>query len=685
VEKKPNKLINELSPYLLQHAYNPVDWHPWNEETFEIAKKLNKPIFLSIGYSACHWCHVMEHESFNDPDVAQLMNEVFINIKVDREERPDIDHIYMTVCQIMTGSGGWPLTILMAPNKKPFFAGTYFPKESNEFRVGIKDLIKRAKEVWENHYNELMESADEMIAQLNFSREVGTNSDINESIVKKCFYELASTFESQYGGFSKRPKFPIPHNLMFLNKFYHYYNNKEALDMVIFTLTKMRLGGIYDHIGGGFHRYSTDQEWLVPHFEKMLYDQSLLVLSYLETYQITKNNLFLNTALETLDYLKRDMLSPEGAFYSAEDADSEGEEGKFYVWTIDEIRKNLVGYVDFTINVFNLKENGNYREEAIQRYTGKNILHLTNTPEDLKNKFDNFEENFFYIKNTLFNIRNKRTRPLLDDKILTDWNGLAIAAFAKAYLITDNKEYLNIAINTRDFILNKVTNSDYELLHRYKNGIAGIRGNLDDYAYVIMGLIELFKATSDFRNIEIAGKLMDNCVSHFYDADKGGFYFASDKQTDLIVRKKELYDGAIPSANSVMISNLMFLNKITNYPKYYDLLINNLKSFIISVTNVPSAYTYFVSQIIDFLNQSKHIIISGNNVEKINDAFRELNKLYLPNSIIIRLIEQFDIPDWMKIYKNNNENLIIYICKDYNCLEPVNTIENALEILNNIK
>lgn len=685
MEKKPNKLINELSPYLLQHAYNPVDWHPWNEETFELAKKLNKPIFLSIGYSACHWCHVMEHESFNDPEVAQLMNEVFINIKVDREERPDIDHIYMTICQIMTGSGGWPLTILMAPNKKPFFAGTYFPKESNEFRVGIKDLIKRAKEVWANHYNELMESADEMIAQINFTREKGTNSDINESIIKKCFYELASTFESQYGGFSKRPKFPIPHNLMFLNKFYYYYNNKEALDMVNFTLTKMRLGGIYDHLGGGFHRYSTDQEWLVPHFEKMLYDQSLLVLSYLETYQITKNNLFLNTALETLEYLRRDMLSPEGAFYSAEDADSEGEEGKFYIWTIDEIRKNLVGYVDFTINVFNLKENGNYRDEATQRYTGKNILHLTNTPEELKNKFDNFEENFSYIKNTLFNIRNKRTRPLLDDKILTDWNGLAITAFAKAYLITNNDEYLNIAINTRDFILNKVTNSDYELLHRYKNGISGITGNLDDYAYVIMGLIELFKATSDFKNIQIAEKLMDYCVTHFYDVDKGGFFFASDKQTDLIVRKKELYDGAIPSANSVMIGNLIFLNKITNDPKYYELLINNLKTFIISVTNVPSAYTYFVSQILDFLNQSKHIIISGNNEEKINNDFKELNKLYLPNSMIIKLIEQFNIPDWMKIYKNNDEELIIYICKDYNCLEPVNTIEKALEILNNIK
>ncbi len=391
VLRKPNRLINEKSPYLRQHAHNPVDWFPWCEEAFERAKREDKPIFLSIGYSTCHWCHVMERESFEDEEVAQILNKHFIPIKVDREERPDIDAFYMGVCQAMTGSGGWPLTIIMTPDKKPFFAGTYFPKESSFGRVGLKDILLRIVELWEKERDKVLRVAENLTSFLEESLKGRGRGKLGEEALHRAFEELYNSFDPTYGGFGSSPKFPIPHNLMFLGRYYYRYKRKEAKEMIERTLMGMRMGGIYDQVGFGFHRYSTDREWLLPHFEKMLYDQALLLLAYTEAYQITKNELFKRTAQELVEFLMRDMLSPEGAFYSAWDADSEGVEGKFYTWTYEEL-KEVLGEeeLQFLKDYFNVREGGNYFDEATKSKTGRNILYIGNNYEKVLK-----DENFF--------------------------------------------------------------------------------------------------------------------------------------------------------------------------------------------------------------------------------------------------------------------------------------------------
>jgi len=682
LEKKSNKLINELSPYLLQHAYNPVDWHPWSEATFDLAKEHNKPVFLSIGYSACHWCHVMEHESFDDPEIAKMMNDTFVNIKVDREERPDIDHIYMTVCQVMTGSGGWPLTVLLTPDKKPFFAGTYFPKESSGNRVGIKDIINRTRDIWDKHYNELLASADEILEQINFVRESGNLGEINDNLIKKCFYELAGTFDDVWGGFSKKPKFPIPHNLIFLLNFYHQFHNEEAKSMAIFTLQKMKMGGMYDHIGFGFHRYSTDQEWLVPHFEKMLYDQALLMMAYVDAYQLTQDEGFAITAKEILQYVNSELLSPEGAFYSAEDADSEGEEGKYYLWNIDEIRKNFIGDVELFCQTFNIKEKGNYFDEFRGQFNGNNIIHqkddLKETSKNLGLDYDEFLSNLNRLKNKLFEIRKQRVKPNLDDKILTDWNGLMIAAYAKAARVFADEQYLELATNAYLFINTNLTKKDGKLLHRYRNGSSGIEAMIDDYSFLIWGLIEIFKSNNQMEFINKAIELLDICIDDFYDADRGAFYFASTHSSDLIIRKKEVYDGAVPSGNSVMLSNLLFISKFTNEEKYKSIIDKSISNFAISIAAVPSAYTFYVNTLIEYLKGSTEIVISGNDEKEIDKAFVEISKIYIPSLTVFRVDPQNKYPEWLENYKESNSKIKIYICRNYTCSVPFNNIEDAI-------
>ncbi|MFW9897624.1 MAG: thioredoxin domain-containing protein, partial [Candidatus Thorarchaeota archaeon] len=453
-EAEFNKLKSEKSPYLLQHAKNPVNWYPWGEEAFNKAKYEDKPIFLSIGYSTCHWCHVFAHESFEDQEVAKLMNEVFVSIKVDREERPDIDKIYMTVCQMMTGSGGWPLTIIMTPDRKPFFAGTYFPKETRFGRIGLIDLIKRIKELWKNQKSELIDSANQITFRLQNIDQESPGDLFTEITLKNAFRQLSIQFDYVNGGFGTRPKFPTPHNLIFLLRYWKRTGEEKALEMVEKTLLEMRKGGIFDHIGFGFHRYSTDSTWLVPHFEKMLYDQALIALVYIEAYQATKNDLYKHTTKEIFNYVLRDMISEEGGFYSAEDADSEGEEGKFYVWTKNELEQILESNeFDLAINTFNVKESGNYREEATQKKTRKNILYLKNLPN--KEKFALIEK----IRLKLFKEREKRIHPHKDDKILTDWNGLLIAALAKGAQVLNDDHYLQIAKKSVNFILSKLRDS----------------------------------------------------------------------------------------------------------------------------------------------------------------------------------------------------------------------------------
>ncbi|HSP88797.1 MAG TPA: thioredoxin domain-containing protein, partial [Ignavibacteriaceae bacterium] len=447
--KKPNRLIKEKSPYLLQHAYNPVDWFPWNNEAFNKAKETDKPVFLSIGYSTCHWCHVMEKESFEDEEIAELMNDAFVSIKVDREERPDIEAIYMSVCQMLTGSGGWPMTIVMTPEKKPFFAGTYFPKESRFGRPGIKELIPRLKELWQTKRNEIINSSEEISSAVISSSSFKEGIPLKENIFHIAFKEFEERFDDEFGGFGNAPKFPTPHNLMFLLRYWKRYNNSSALEMVEKTLTHMRMGGIYDHIGFGFSRYSTDQEWLVPHFEKMLYDQALLVLTYIEAYQVTKNDFYKDSAEEILTYVIRDMTSSEGGFYSAEDADSEGEEGKYYLWTTDEIKQILKDDTNLFLKYFNIKEEGNWIDSVHGIKSNTNITHLKKSVKDFSAETElsekEFKEKLETARQKLFAERGKRIHPYKDDKILTDWNGLMISAFAKAAQVFNKNIYSETA------------------------------------------------------------------------------------------------------------------------------------------------------------------------------------------------------------------------------------------------
>jgi hypothetical protein len=683
---RENKLALEQSPYLLQHKNNPVDWYPWGEEAFELAKSLNKPVFLSIGYSTCHWCHVMEHESFSDPEVAEMMNDTFINIKVDREERPDIDHIYMMVCQIMNGNGGWPMTILMTPDKKPFFAGTYFTKESSEQRVGIKDIIKRTKNIWIQHNKELNESADEIIRQINMSRESGKLIEYNDSLIKKCFYELASSFEDDFGGFSKKPKFPIPHNMMFLFRFWKQTDNKDALNMALHTLRNMRSGGIYDHTGFGFHRYSTDKEWLVPHFEKMLYDQALLSIAFTEAYQITKDNSFKRTVEEVLEYVTRDMTSGEGGFYSAEDADSEGVEGKFYFWEIDEIRKVLIGDVDFYCDVFNIQEKGNFKDEFIGDYTGKNILHFNKKASSIETKYGQSEEDILSRINKnrqkLFDYRENRSHPYKDDKILTDWNGMMISAFAIAGKALNNNHYIKIAENAVSFIRTKMIKNDGRLFHRYRAGIAGIDGMIDDYAYLIWGLIELYSSTFNNEYINLAKSLTEIMIADFYDNKDGGFYFTSKYSEKLIVRKKEIYDGAVPSGNSVMLFNLLKLWKLTSDDGFRIYAENCLKCFAVSLSNVPSAYTFFVSAVQFYLNESSEIVIASDSREDCLTAAIPINKEFLPGNVVsAKFSESEIIADFTKEMHSIDGKPGYYLCKNYSCNAAETDFQNVLNIM----
>ncbi|NVM37221.1 MAG: thioredoxin domain-containing protein, partial [Candidatus Lokiarchaeota archaeon] len=471
-----NHLSNEKSPYLLQHAKNPVDWYPWGDNAFEKAKKENKPIFLSIGYSTCHWCHVMAHESFENEDVAEIMNEVFVSIKVDREERPDIDKIYMTVCQMMTGSGGWPLTIILTPDKKPFFAGTYFPKQTRFGRIGLIDLIKQIKDLWNNQKTELMNSADQITFSLQNIDQESPGDKFSEANLKSTFQQLSIQYDSINAGFGDRPKFPTPHNLTFLLRYWKRTNDKKALEMVEKTLLEMRKGGIYDHIGFGFHRYSTDSKWLVPHFEKMLYDQALITIAYIEAYQATKKTIYRKIAEEIFEYVLRDMKSPEGGFYSAEDADSEGEEGKFYIWSKEELEQIFEkNELNLATIVFNIDQSGNYLEESTGEKTGRNILHLKSIPES------EIQDDLEKIRIKLFNSREKRIHPHKDNKILTDWNGLMITALAKATVAFQDKIYLDAAKNATNFLLSNLKDTNGKLLHRYKDGISEITGYLSDY------------------------------------------------------------------------------------------------------------------------------------------------------------------------------------------------------------
>jgi len=678
-----NRLIAEKSPYLLQHAYNPVEWYPWGVEAFERAKSEDKPIFLSIGYSTCHWCHVMAHESFEDHYVAKLMNETFVSVKVDREERPDIDKIYMTVCQLMTGSGGWPLTIIMTPDKKPFFAGTYFPKESRFGRTGLVDLVKRVKDLWMNERKQLVESSEKITFALQDANSESLGKSLTESVLKSTYSLLSGRYDKKNGGFGTAPKFPTPHNLLFLLRFWRRTGDEEALKMVEKTLKAMRRGGIYDHIGFGFHRYSTDPDWLIPHFEKMLYDQALLTLAYLEAYQATGTEDYAKTAKEILAYVSRDMVSPEGAFYSAEDADSEGEEGKFYVWSKDEI-KELLGEKDAEVfsNLYNVNVSGNFLDEATREKTGKNIVHLRS------NFLDTPTIDIELVRKKLFEAREKRIKPHKDDKILTDWNGLMIAAFAKAGYILNDDKYIQVAEKAVKFIVDHLKNSEGRLLHRYRQGGADILAFIDDYAFLIWGLINLYEASFDTSYLENAIKLTEEQLKLFWDSSIGAFFFTAKDAESLLTRQKETYDGAIPSGNSVAMLNLLRLAQLTGDDNY-EMKADHLgRVFAENVRANPVAHSLMMVAVDYAVGPTYSLVIAGDEgKEDTNSMLNEVRKQFLPNiSLIFRPTEELNpeidnYSNYIQFFDKYEGKATAYVCINKTCKAPTNDIKVAIEHL----
>ncbi len=680
-----NRLAKESSPYLLQHKNNPVDWYPWGDEAFQKATELNRPIFLSIGYSTCHWCHVMEDESFEDEQVAQLLNDNFISIKVDREERPEIDHLYMTVCQAMTGKGGWPLTIIMTPDKYPFFAGTYFPKKGRMGRPGMIELLPAIADAWVNKKGELIQSANQIKKYLIDSNNKEIGDQLNQTILTNTNSQFINRYDKTHGGFGVKPKFPSPHNLIYLLRYHNMSGDKTSLLMVEKTLQEMRLGGIFDHVGFGFHRYSTDREWILPHFEKMLYDQAMLTLAYTEAYQITNNQLYKDTAEEILHYVKRDMTDKRGGFYSAEDADSEGEEGLFYLWTIEEI-KNILNNEEseLLINTYGLDLEGNYKDEATGKKTEKNILYLKKSISNAKSK-----NRLNDISKKLYVAREKRIHPLKDDKILTDWNGLMIAAFAKAGDVFNSDDYIQQAEKSAQFILKNLTDNNGRLLKRYRNGNAGLDAHLDDYAFFIWGLLELYEATFNVTYLTEAVQLSNIMVEEFWDITNGGFFLGSENSEKLIVRAKTGYDGAMPSGNSVAAMNCSKLNRITGETKWAEISDKIFMTFSNEIQKTPSGYASMVNAFLFNVDSPKEIVIVGSSKDdKTKKAIEKIKSEYVPSKVIIfkdtddKLNKLSPLAKWTVTQETIDEKTTFYICQDFACKIPTTDLDLALKFIN---
>ena len=678
---RQNRLANEKSPYLLQHAENPVNWYPWSDEAFETAKRENKPVFLSIGYSTCHWCHVMAHESFEDPEVAALMNEAFINIKVDREERPDIDNVYMKVCQMLTNSGGWPLTIIMTPDKRPFFAGTYIPKTTRYGRMGMTELIPKVQKVWQESPDEIEKSAASIVTALNQSQSHSPGIELNLQHLENAAGHFKQIYDSTNGGFGDAPKFPTPHNLLFLLRQYHRTGDPKLLDIVETTLTKMHQGGIYDHLGYGFHRYSTDSYWLVPHFEKMLYDQALISLTYLELYQVTGKEHYADIAREIFTYVLRDLTDPAGGFYCAEDADSEGEEGKFFFWTEAEIFDALPQELaELVIDVYNCHPKGNFNDESSGKRSGHNILHLANSIADagkkLKIPLDELQGKLTEARKILFELREKRIHPHKDDKILTDWNGLMIAALARGSVVLDKPEYYTAAANAANFIKSKLTKADGLLLHRYREGQAAYDGSLDDYAFLSWGLLELYQAGFNVDHLKDAIATNKTMLAKFWDKQNDGFYFTADNSEQLITRTKDLYDGAIPSGNSVAFMNLLTLSRITADTSYDDYAGKVHNAFSGEIVKAPAAYSFFMCAVDFGIGPSTELVLAGDpKTAKAKAIWKTINSIYLPRKVIVSRPDDTSeietIAPYTKYQKGSPEGPLLYICENFQCKEPI--------------
>lgn len=632
----------------------------------------------------------MAHESFEDPQVAKLMNDCFVCIKVDREERPDIDNIYMSVCQMMTGSGGWPLTVVMTPDKKPFYSGTYFPKQSQYGRIGMMELIPRLKDFWDTKRDDVINTSDKITSALQKIKSDEHTEDFNEGILDSAYGEFEYIFDEKHGGFGDQPKFPTPHNLMFLLRYWKKKGNANALDMVLKTLDAMSLGGIFDHIGFGFHRYSTDSKWLVPHFEKMLYDQALIAMAYIEAYEATGKEEYKLVAEKIFEYVLRDMTSKEGGFYSAEDADSEKEEGKFYLWSIDEISEVLTNEdAALAAKIFNMDTHGNFRDEVTRKATGLNIPHLKRPISQLKDELNinEIENRLESIRRKLFTIREKRVRPQRDDKILVDWNGLMIAALSKGAMAFDNMSYAKAAKKAADFILDGIDQNN-GVLHRYHSKEWSIHGNIDDYAFLVYGLMELYEATFEVKYLEKSIKLNDEAIKSFWDDKNGGFFFTSESAETILVRQKEIYDGAVPSGNSVSLLNLLKLARITENTKYDNLAKHLVKAFSNSISKAPHAYSQMLIGLNFMFGPTFEVVIAGEiTKEDTQNMIKKLRSKFIPNKTIILNPFDKDSSEIHEIAHYVNDQVMIdkkataYVCTNFACSEPTNDVNEMLNRL----
>jgi uncharacterized protein YyaL (SSP411 family) len=690
-EIKHNRLINESSPYLLQHATNPVDWYPWGKEAFEKAKKENKPIFLSIGYSTCHWCHVMAHESFADEEVAALLNKYFVAVKVDREERPDIDQVYMAVTQTMTGRGGWPNNVFLTPDKKPFFAGTYFPKQARWGLPSLMDLLPKIAEIWQNDRENVEKSAQKITDLLASRGNPSPGNTLDQRILAKTRNMLADTYDPQYGGFGQAPKFPTPHILAFLLRRYHHNQDTRALEMVEKTLTRMRFGGIHDHIGFGFHRYSTDGQWLVPHFEKMLYDQALLAMAYTEAFQATGKRFYARTVREILTYILRDMTSKEGGFYSAEDADSEGVEGKFYLWALPQIQR-IIGKNETEIlkKIYNLAKDGNFKLQDAEQPAGSNILHLKKTLPELAVELGvpekQLNRRLEKSRQQLFKMRKQRIHPFKDDKILTDWNGLMIAALAKAGRVLDEPKYTSAAVKAADFIMRQLRDKNGRLMKRYRNGNAGLPAHLDDYAFVVWGFLELYQTTFKAIYLQQAIRLNDLMIKHFWDSQNGGLFMTANDGEKLLIRNKEIYDGAIPSGNSVAALNLLRLGHMTGRQGYLQKAERIGNVFSASVNRYPPGHAHLMVALEYALHPNYEVVIAGKPRAKGTRAMlTALRKPFLPGKVVVvRPADKKEaaaiirLAPYTEYMVPKDGKATAYVCTNFICKLPTTDISQML-------
>jgi hypothetical protein len=678
-----NRLQHETSPYLLQHAHNPVDWYAWKPEAFEKARREDKPILVSIGYSTCHWCHVMERESFENEDIAAFMNEHFVNIKVDREERPDVDAIYMEACQVISGSGGWPLNCFLLPDGRPFFAGTYYPPRPAYNRPSWMQVLQNILQNYNNRRDVVKDQAERLMAIIKSSDSVFLGDQVAEQkdeliftpvLLQNIFYQLQNRFDRENGGFGGAPKFPGSMALDYLLRYHHHADEPDAQQHALFSLDAMIHGGIYDQLGGGFARYATDKAWLVPHFEKMLYDNALLVSLLSDAYRISKKEVYQETIAETLTFVEREMTSPEGGFYSALDADSEGEEGKFYVWQKEEIDQILGADAELFCDFYDVTEDGNWE--------GKTILWRAQSFEEYAEKtsrdVEELKTRLRVSREKLFAEREKRVRPGLDDKILLDWNALMCTAYAKAYMALGEATYRETAERNLAFLLEKFRQDEGQrFYHTYKEGNAQYDAFLDDYANLLEAIIHVYQIDFDEQKLELARSILEFVLENFWDAQSKLFFFTDGRQQDIPVRRKELYDNATPSGNSTMIHNLLYLSILLGESRYKEIAVDMLKAMRDAVERYPSSFARWATALTLLVHPMHEIAVVGDQAENLAE---ELNRLYLPNAILMASAEASD--DYPLLAgRNASEQTNIYICRDYACQMPVQSVEEAKKIL----